>query len=311
MFIKSFLALLILALSTSALPAPKSIAVSTNDFAPHNCMADIISRSHRLKRRAEASFGYEGENGPLFWADLDPKNALCRSGQFQSPINFEGERFRAGSNETFGLSWKNTIPDAEFLNEGVTAKMILGTPKESTLDFGGKSFTLEQFHFHTPSEHHVDSRAFDAEIHFVHLSSAGQILVVAAMVSVDESSADNAFFSQLIPKLPIGPVETKNAVKDLDISSVISFFQTTQFNTYEGSLTTPPCTEGVRFFVSVNTIKIPKKQLDEMKKVVPFNARFTQKVSGRGKGESQEGFAEKVEQVNEKSTKRCKIKSEH
>ncbi|KAJ1554563.1 hypothetical protein HK096_002962 [Nowakowskiella sp. JEL0078] len=273
---------------TNALPAPEP---SLSNVA-HNCYADVILQANHIqrlrKRSAEGTapnFGYEGSRGPLFWADLDPANEKCRTGKLQSPINFAGQDFLASANEKFTLDWKTPIANAEFLNEGITAKVILET--ESKVTFAGTEFKLKQFHFHTPSEHHIDERSTDAEIHFVHVSDSGKILVLGVLVEIPACCAKyNALFSQLIPNLPIGPVDTKKTISTLDLSTIVKFFEETTFNTYEGSLTTPPCSEGVRFFVSTNRLKVPSAQIKELKKVVPFNARFTQANNGRGKSKT-------------------------
>ncbi|KAJ1568601.1 hypothetical protein HK096_005946 [Nowakowskiella sp. JEL0078] len=112
-------------------------------------------------------------------------------------------------------------------------------------------------------------------------SESGKILVLGALIEAGESANDQ-LLRQLIPRLPIGPAGTKTELHRLNLRSIINFFANSPWNTYEGSLTTPPCTEGVRFFIAANYLRVGEAQLRELKKVVKFSARYTQPYNGRG-----------------------------
>ncbi|KAJ1568600.1 hypothetical protein HK096_005945, partial [Nowakowskiella sp. JEL0078] len=256
------LTLISLLIETSALPS-----------SSRNCYADEIleaSSRYRLQHRSlkrkdhgGTRFSYEGKTGPAHWADLDPANELCRTGKQQSPINFEGDRFLADKSTNLILNWNFEIKNADFVNEGVTVKMKFVS--DSFVLFEGTQFNLKQFHFHMPSEHHINNRALDAEVHFVHLSDEGQILVVGALLQIiAENETENEFLGQILPYLPIGEEETKISVPVLEMASIIKFFLATKWNTYEGSLTTPPCVEGVRFFIAKDYLPVKLQQIREL-----------------------------------------------
>ncbi|KAJ3120387.1 hypothetical protein HK098_004655 [Nowakowskiella sp. JEL0407] len=244
-------------------------------------MADVILESHRLRKRAEPAFGYEGDRGPAHWGDLDPKFSACKSGKLQSPINFVGNIFRFNGSSPFTLRWREVYRTAEFLNEGVTIKVSLNDTS-SKLVYDKEDYILKQFHIHVPSEHHFDGHHDDAEIHFVHVSNSGKILVLGAMVDIQQYALPNPFLKQLLPRLPYGPVDTKTKLPNLDMSYVIHFFKGSVWHTYVGSLTAPPCTEGVRFFISTKKFAVTDGDLEKIKSIVTFNSRYTQPYNGRG-----------------------------
>ncbi|KAJ1541718.1 hypothetical protein HK096_009992 [Nowakowskiella sp. JEL0078] len=261
-----------------ALPAPEPI--------PQNCYAAEILEAQRLVKRAEIVFGYDGSTGPRFWSDLSPSNQLCSSGMLQSPINFPKNHFLVKGATPFELAWNANITDADFENEGTTVKALFTT--DSKVIFNETEYTLKQFHFHTPSEHHFDGRALDAEVHFVHVSDNGKILVLGIPLEARDGEylpvCENCgrLVEQLIPHLPY-EAKTSNKIDSLNLEPVIRFISKTKWNSYKGSLTTPPCTEGVRFFISSKYLGITLSELRDLKKAIPFSARFTQPLNGRGK----------------------------
>ncbi|KAJ3119774.1 hypothetical protein HK098_005179 [Nowakowskiella sp. JEL0407] len=265
-------------------PALALPAQEKTDALPvaHNCMADVIFESRRLQKRAEPAFGYEGAQGPAHWAELNPKFSACGSGQLQSPINFIGDVFRYnGTTRPFTLSWREVYQTAEFLNEGITIKVLLNDTSSKVV-FENEDYILKQFHIHVPSEHHFDGHHYDAEIHFVHISASGKILVLGAMVDIQQFCPPNPFLKQLLPRLPIGPVDTKTQLTNLDMFYMINFFKGSIWHTYVGSLTAPPCTEGVRFFISTKKFPVTDADLEKIKSIVTFNSRYTQPYNGRG-----------------------------
>lgn len=120
-----------------------------------------------LMRRAEGEivepkFGYQGLKGPLNWAALSPENSLCNTGTSQSPIDLISGNITVDSGAAYVVSIADT-PGSEFENLGTTVEVLVN----GTLSDALKEYKMEQFHFHTPSEHHINGQYFPMESHFV------------------------------------------------------------------------------------------------------------------------------------------------
>jgi len=195
----------------------------------------------------EVQWGYEEDNGPAVWADLDPGFALCGTGTSQSPIDLTN--VEAGSLPDLFLPTGLRVIGGEHAvdveNNGHSVQFSYD--RGDVLVIGDVPFESAQFHFHAPSEHTVDGRHFPMEMHVVHLSPTG---VLAGLGVLIEEGAHNAAFEPLWGSLP----ETKGAVEHLEgiqVGMDELFPADRQVYRYLGSLTTPPCTEGGLWFVFV------------------------------------------------------------
>lgn len=131
----------------------------------------LAPRSEGLVRRADGTFGYHELAGPLNWNSISPAAAICATGTNQSPINVIPSQLTTVRGSSFGASIPNRPQGAEFLNLGTTVEILTtGSAK-----IGRKVYNLLQFHFHTPSEHHLNSGHYPAEVHFV-FQAAGECL---------------------------------------------------------------------------------------------------------------------------------------
>jgi len=221
-----------------------------------------------------SNFGYTGTQGPLNWAALSPENAACSSSTVQSPINID-------SKSTSLLSTPPTIsipsvPSAEFENLGTTVEVICN----GTTTLNGTDFTLAQFHLHTPSEHRIDEEYFPLEMHMVHESASGGLAVIAVMFQM--SSTETTDLLTAVTK-NIGDIEkpgTKTETGPLDFTKLIDHVQKSPLFTYTGSLTTPPCAEGLTFIVPQKPLPIDVDTYNKIKKTVRFNSRYTQNQAG-------------------------------
>ncbi|KAJ3016597.1 UNVERIFIED_CONTAM: hypothetical protein HDU68_012120 [Siphonaria sp. JEL0065] len=269
-----------LALAIGALAVPVPDGERRGDTK--NCLADIIVarglEQPHLERRT--SWSYEGENGASHWGQF---NTVCEAGEFQSPINFEGEKFAIKLKPK--LSWASLTKPFNVLNNGHTIQLQLkeSTPTLSSKQVNNLDYIVQQVHFHSPSEHHIDEKYFDLEAHFVHASTDGKLSVIGLLFEAGNSKKfENKWIKQFENKLPSTTNSTKPLSK-LDMSPIIKALKYAEFFSYTGSLTTPPCTEGVLWLVAKEPLKISLRQLDKLRNSMPFNSRTTQANKSVGK----------------------------
>ncbi|ORY42181.1 carbonic anhydrase [Rhizoclosmatium globosum] len=258
-----------------------TVAAAANDFTygEYNCMGDVIRargleiKSLESKRRA--SWSYEGETGVSKWGEY---STTCITGEYQSPINFEGETFAIDKKPT--LEWTNFTNKFDFFNNGHTVQLELkqSQPNLLTHEIDKRDYTVQQVHFHSPSEHHVDDKYqpfsdFPLEAHFVHVSADKKLNVIGLFFEIGPE--DNPWIRQFVDLLP-EKENTTTKIASLDMTSIITQISNARFFSYTGSLTTPPCTEGVLWLVAREPLKVSLAQLNKLTKVMPFNSRTTQ-----------------------------------
>lgn len=221
---------------------------------------------------SKPAWGYEGSKGPGEWAKLSPDFAACETGRQQSPIELASAE-KPGSPVSVAIDYK-PLP-LTILHNGHTVEVVIENGSTMTLD--GKAFELLQFHFHTPSEHTAGGKRFDAEVHFVHRSADGQLAVIGVFL---ENGAANPTLAKVIAHTPpqkAAAYTFANAViNPRDILPTL-----TQFWVYDGSLTTPPCSEGVRWMVERVTAPMSQEHIDVLSKAMGANARPIQPINDR------------------------------
>jgi len=229
--------------------------------------ADAKDDSAKKDDKAHAvQWGYEGDKGPEHWGDAFP---VCGKGKKQSPLNIIGPFEK--SKETLSVDYKEG--PLKMLNNGHTIQVNI--EPGSSLTIGKESFELLQFHFHRPSEEQVDGKNASMVAHFVHKSKEGKLAVIGVMLNEGkDSAAVKTLWANLPPKegeefLPAKVTFNPASMLPKDMG----------FYNYEGSLTTPPCTEGVQFYILKSPVDISKQQLAKF----PFklNARPVQSLNGR------------------------------
>ncbi|KAL9117757.1 MAG: hypothetical protein Q9187_005703 [Circinaria calcarea] len=238
--------------------------------------ASCIHGTHLFPRQSEtvpiSTFGYSGAIGPLNWACLnETANGLCSLGQFQSPINIDASiELDNGASSTLSIP---NVEAAEFQNLGTTVEVEVN----GTLVDRGKEYALEQFHFHTPSEHRIFEDYQVMEAHFVFEAEDSTILVLAFLIRVSAQSELDPLLRSVFAALPAirnpGSVTTTGP---LSFGNLQNHFDTHSFYRYQGSLTTPPCSEGVEWLVVDGPLLVDVRTLEEVKSVVAFNSRYTQ-----------------------------------
>ncbi len=233
---------------------------------------------------SEVEWGYQGEVGPAFWGGLDESFALCDVGQTQSPIDVAFGDVGAGALPDFALDYAPT--PVVLLNNGHAVEVEVQTGSFLRLD--DDLLELLQFHFHAPSEHTLEGRSFAMELHLVHLcgrcffrNEAGALAVIGVLI---EEGEENAAFARFWDALPGRAGSEVDAGVSLDLYEVLPRDRTAY--RYAGSLTTPPCSEGVTWLLLKQPITLSAEQIDAFKAVLagsccPFNNRPVQPLNGR------------------------------
>jgi carbonic anhydrase len=217
-----------------------------------------------------AKFGYSDEQGPLNWAGLDPANSACATSKVQSPIVLGDDIQKATEAPKCDFP---SVQEAEFENLGTTLETVV----EGTTNFGGKDFKLAQFHLHTPSEHRINDEYFPLEMHMVHEAEDGSIAVIAIPFQLTEDGSTTELLTNVIQN--IESVREPGSVAKtgpLDFAELVEAVQTKPLFQYTGSLTTPPCAEGLTFLVMEEPMKLNVKTYNAVKNVIKFNARYSQ-----------------------------------
>ncbi|PYH45895.1 carbonic anhydrase [Aspergillus saccharolyticus JOP 1030-1] len=234
--------------------------------------------ARRAAQAGTPSFGYSGAQGPLNWYGLDPQtNAACDLGKQQSPIAIDSTTIRPIDPGSVSFD----IPSAEhveFENLGYTLEVIL---PNGTLTVQDKQYTLAQFHFHTPSEHRIDEEHFPLEVHFVWTDETHGIAVVGFVFQLsDAGDCDSLFNSVFAHVESISEPGSATEIESLVFDGLAKHFESHDVFTYGGSLTTPPCSEGVSWFVSAEPLALDVHSYNQVKRVIRFNSRYTQNVPG-------------------------------
>ncbi len=217
------------------------------------------------KGHGSVHWGYEGETGPEHWGQLSHDFETCSTGHNQSPIDISESVKTA---DDIKIHYKKS--PLKIINNGHTIQVNLD--KGSYAEIDGKRYNLLQFHFHTPSEHTVNGTAFPMEVHLVHKSSDDNLAVIGVMM---REGKKNSFIQTVWDNLPEAEGKDK-LVKGVSISADELLPAGRKHYKYSGSLTTPPCTEGVNWNVMVNPIELSGEQVKKFMTFFEMNARPVQ-----------------------------------
>lgn len=239
--------------------------------APAKTTAKTASQAKEAEHAAggEVHWGYEGKEGPAEWGNLKPEYATCNTGATQSPIDFASVQPGGGGRTVF--KWQPV--SLSVTNNGHTIQADV--EKGSSIEVDGQPFELLQFHFHTPSEHTLNGKPFALETHFVHKSAKGELAVVGVLHTIGQ---DN---SPLIPILGAiaKKVDDKKPLPKTDLSALAR--QERAMFRYAGSLTTPPCSRGVRWQVMQSPTSVSEAQVRVLQELFKANARPVQPLKAR------------------------------
>lgn len=246
----------------------------------------------------KVKWGYTGNLGPGFWGQLDPSFAGCSKGQSQSPINIPKKTMKAANALTVNyqpapmmiVDDGNTVlalGNAQMMiNEGHSIQLNFPDNQiGESITFDGKKYRLIEFHMHTPSETQWRNQGSPLEIHFVHQGDNGQAAVVAVLVKAGEK---NSTIQKIIDNLPNDRDKT-HTISNLQIDPSTLLPAKQDYYSFMGSLTTPPCTEGLQWIVMANSITASPAQIMKLRKQMGANARPVQKLNGRQISYSEKG----------------------
>ncbi|XP_060174240.1 bifunctional monodehydroascorbate reductase and carbonic anhydrase nectarin-3-like [Lycium barbarum] len=240
----------------------------------------FLARSGEIDDESEFSYDENAKNGPANWGNIHPEWSTCNTGKLQSAIDLLNEKVQVVSN--LGILQKYYKPSrATLLNRG--HDMMLRWDDGGYLRINGTQYQLKQIHWHTPSEHTIDGKRFDMEAHLVHESNDGKIVVVGI---VYEIGLLPDFFLSIIEKDLKALVDRKGTERDIGIISPnLMIIDGRKYYRYVGSLTTPPCTEGVVWTIDEKVKTVTKRQIKLLRDAVhdeyETNARPVQPVNER------------------------------
>jgi carbonic anhydrase len=219
----------------------------------------------------QGHWSYEGATGPAHWFELDPEFTACAKGKYESPIDIDA----AEPSDLPPLQFKYAASPLTIVDNGHTI-MATWAPG-STLTIGDARYELQQFHFHRPSEELVHGKASGMEVHLVHKDAGGHLAVVAVLL---DSGKANPLIEKLWANLPAEKGHTATFANiPIDATALLPLSR--GYYTFAGSLTTPPCTEGVTWYVLKTSVEVSPEQIDRFAKLYPMNARPAQPLNGR------------------------------
>lgn len=242
----------------------RKLILSTLTMYSIFCIAQAAETSH------SSHWNYQqGHTGPDHWGELSSEYTTCKLGHHQSPIDIT-QSIKASLPP---LNFHYQAFPLEIENNGHSIKI---NASAGTLKIGESSYHLKQLHFHTPAEEAIDGKRSAMVAHLVHQDDQKHLAVVALFMN---EGAANPFIETAWNVLPKTPGKPQKHSAQMDVNQLLP--ESKEYYTYEGSLTTPPCTEGVQWIVLKQPITLSAKQLEEIKKIYPNNARPLQPLNGR------------------------------
>lgn len=219
---------------------------------------------------ADVDWEYAGKTGPSHWGELEAGFSSCKTGKQQSPIDIHG----AKAARLAPIAFHYAPGAAEIVNNGHTVQVKLADGGSVTLPSG--DYKLVQFHFHTPSEETINGRRYPLVAHLVHRNDAGELAVVAVLF---KQGKENAALKEVFASLPPAAGDKHPLEGGLDIAAALPRHHA--YYAYMGSLTTPPCSEGVHWQVMREPVEISTGQLASFRRLYAMNARPIQPLNGR------------------------------
>ncbi len=242
-------------------------------FTALRTVASIITvLAFRTVLAEEAHWQYgRGHGGPAHWGELSSEYATCGVGKLQSPIDIQ--RARKAALPPIRFDYQPGTP--KVVNNGHTIQVT--PPPGSSIAVGDHRYDLLQFHFHAPSEEAISGKRAPLVAHLVHRDADGKLAVVAVLFDVGPR---NAALDPVFAHLPAEP-HTEVTLDDVELDPGGMLPAKRGYYEFEGSLTTPPCTEGVRWLVLQRHSTVSQEELAAFRKLYPDNARPLQPLNGR------------------------------
>jgi len=244
--------------------------VDTTELAPVENKDELTAKN--------VYWSYAGETGPDQWMNVNSDYEACGRGELQSPINIEikdtaDQQEALKLAEQISLNYEQAIFTVE--NNGHTIEAN-STTLDNSLLINNKEYKLTGIHFHSPSEHQLNGQYFDMEAHLYHKSEEGELAVIGLFI---ESGEENQVLAEMWDEMP-DDVEAARILKNpVDLQLLLpeqkSVYQ------YMGSLTAPPCTEGVNWFILEQPIEMSDDQINRFSSIFLQNNRPIQELNGR------------------------------
>ncbi len=250
-----------------AVPEGKAVAMRSGG---HGAPAAGTRQPAKVADAHAAHWDYKGPGGPAAWGGLKPEFSLCNTGQRQSPIDIRGGL----AVDLDPVQFNYQASRFAVIDNGHTVQVNLAVG--NTIEVGGKRFELQQFHFHRPSEERIDGRQFEMSLHLVHKDEQGRLAVVALLF---EKGPAHPVLQRVWNNLPLERNEEAAARTPLELTDLLPADR--RYYTYMGSLTTPPCSEGVQWIVMRQPVTVTPEQLEIFARIYPMNARPVQQLAGR------------------------------
>lgn len=229
-----------------------------------------VGTSNIVADSSKVEWSYEGVTGPEHWGDLSSEFGMCSDGSNQSPVPLKNQGKKTDSTMTF--HYQTFVPT--IVNNGHTIQVDV--PEGSYALIGGEQYNLLQFHFHTPSEHTYNGKYLDMEVHLVHQNKQGNLAVIGMFI---KEGAANKSLDPIFNNLPAFQEKPVTSGGKITLSSLLN--KNNKYMAYDGSLTTPPCTEGVKWYVFDKPVKLTRTQIDAFKDIFPNNSRPVQPINDR------------------------------
>ena len=235
------------------------------------CAAFLLTAGSSAQEHPEHPWDYSEAHGPSNWGDLKPEFATCKMGHRQSPIDIRNPR-------------KSDLPPIKFDYEPSPLRIIdnghtvmINYPAGSFISVAGQRYELKQFHFHMPSEEKINGKAYEMVVHLVHADAEGKLAVVAVLLQKGEN---NPLVHKLWMNLPMEKEKEESLdTVQIDVAALVPADH--GYYTYPGSLTTPPCSEDVTWFVLKHPVTVSTAEIKQFSKLYEHNVRPTQPLHDR------------------------------
>jgi carbonic anhydrase len=221
----------------------------------------------------DAHWSYTGRTGPAKWGSLEKGFVQCKLGQNQSPIDIPDASARKGDIAPLLFNYKPS--PLKIIDNGHTIQVDYAPGSVLTVE--GKRYELTELHFHKPSEEKIDGKGHDMVAHLVHQGPNGKLAVIAVLL---DAGKENRLIKTLWDNLPKEKGKEK-VVAAVKINAVDLLPENKGYYTFTGSLTTPPCSEDVTWYVLKTPVQISADEIARFAKIYPMNARPVQPVNGR------------------------------
>ncbi len=223
---------------------------------------------------ATPQWAYSGDNGPEHWGEVDPAYAACARGDKQSPVALSGATAVAVPCEPLRFRYRSSA--LYITNDGRALR--LGYDRGSFVVWDGLSYELVELRFHVPAEHVIDGYQADAELQLIHGNNRGDIAIVA--VPLVAGPRVNQILRRVLDNAPSRPGESFNG-RNVGVNPLFLLPGRKDYFAYDGSLTRPPCTEGVHWFVMHTPLEVAAADIERLAMLVGRNARPLQSLAGR------------------------------